>query len=139
MTSAPFRSASGPGQPDEPTTRAGRARGPPSGPRIEASVGDVHLTPGQTGIVPVLIRNIEYVARNYSLAVVGVDPEWVVVPAWFGPLAPGASATIEIRISLPSGFPACDYTAALHIQPGDPATGAAAGPTITVNLPADHR
>ncbi|MDP9074100.1 MAG: hypothetical protein M3N98_07990, partial [Actinomycetota bacterium] len=107
---------------------------PPLGPRLDVSVGDLSLTPGQTGIVAVLIRNLEFVARTYSLGLVGVDPEWVALPAAVGPLAPGASVAIEIPITLPNGFPACDYAAVLHFQPRDPVTGVAAGPAVAVNL-----
>lgn len=106
----------------------------PLGTRLEVTVGEIALTPGQPGTVIVRVRNLEAQARRYSFAVVGLDPAWLALPHPGRPLLPGEAARVAVTITLPSGFPASELAATLDIQPLDPATGIPAGPPVTTDL-----
>ncbi|MGH9136344.1 MAG: carboxypeptidase regulatory-like domain-containing protein [Acidimicrobiales bacterium] len=74
-------------------------------------------TPGEPGQLVVRITNVGDVAASYIVRVVGLAEDWVQPPIATGPIDPGASELVAIRIELPLGFPASRQLIAVVAEP----------------------
>lgn len=96
--------------------------------RIEAETTAV--TPGTAVAVPVRIQNTGDTTMQVLVRLVGVEETWTPPPMLVGPLEPGVETVVQIPITIPVGYPACDHLGGVEAEPIDAETGAPLGRAI---------
>lgn len=79
----------------------------------------VEAVPGTPSRAVVRVTNDGSAPVQASIAVAGIEPAWLVVPAALGPIPPGQSVEAEIQVQIPAGHPACELVGALTARASD--------------------
>ena len=81
------------------------------------------VMPGEPMLVPMTVTNQAGGPCRFALRVVGFEPSWVISPEVIGPLAPGQTVTVGIRVELPVGHPASHLVGKIEARPVDDGSG----------------
>ena len=84
--------------------------------RVGVSPGVVPIVPGAESTVHIEVSNDDNIIRSVHLAILGLDPTWVVLPAEGVALFPGDSCIVDLRCRLPLEFPAGARRAAIEVR-----------------------
>src|SRR5436190_8559995 len=88
---------------------------------VLSAVGPVEVTPGHTTDVELSLQNPDRVPRIFEVRPIGLAPSWAAPSITVGPIPPGERSTATLSVTLPVGFPACEFAAGLSVQTIDPA------------------
>ena len=84
--------------------------------RVGVSPGVVPIVPGAESTVHIEVSNDDNIIRSVHLAILGLDPTWVVLPTEGIALFPGDSCIVDLRCRLPLEFPAGARRAAIEVR-----------------------
>jgi hypothetical protein len=88
----------------------------PTAPAASVAVSDVEVTPGAATTTTIHVTNRRTTPSAFALAVTGLEPAWIAIPAVVGPLAPGQSTAVTSTITLPVGYPPSSLLASVEVQ-----------------------
>ena len=71
---------------------------------------------GGAAEITVVVTNIAEVIDAYSIDVLGVDPEWITSSADRLSLFPGESGQVDLRITIPYGYPAAERLLTISVR-----------------------
>ncbi|MDQ1395093.1 MAG: large repetitive protein, partial [Acidimicrobiaceae bacterium] len=103
-------------------------------PEVVVSAGRADVTPGRTTDIAIGVMNPGREARSYEIRPVGLDERWAASSLVVGPVDPGQAVEATLPVTLPTGFPACELTAGLAVQPLDAVSGTAVGVATYVDV-----
>src|SRR4051794_16511253 len=100
---------------------------------LRVAVEPVAVTPGRPGVIRVTITNGGDDWRTYVVRPIGFDEEWVPASMVVDPVGPQSSVTVDVPITMPAGYPACEYRAAISVQPTILGNGKSAEPPVSAD------
>ena len=67
-------------------------------PVARLRIGTLEAAPGAPATAVLYVTNELDIPASYSLSVAGIEPDWIGLPPIVGPVAPGATVDVPVRL-----------------------------------------